>query len=484
MTWQSVALVVAWFLTPGLMAVHSPAARAASPNVLVVLSDDHAAPHLGCYGDPNIRTPNFDAFAKSAVRFDRAYVTSPQCVPSRASLMTGRSPLAAGMTRFSAALPADVTTYPELLRKAGYFTGVAGRTYHLDGATSPEIAAPIQKHDLKTFPRRLDFVKTAGPGPKCVEQFREFLDAVPQGKPFCLQLCFADPHRPLDENAIPQPHDPAKLKLPAHFPDTAAVREDFARYYDEIARLDGYFAQVLAELDKRGIAENTIVVFMGDNGAAQWRGKGTLNEFGIHVPLLVRWPGVTRGGTTSAELISGEDLAPTLLEACGQKPLKEMTGRSFAALLKGERFEGRKYVFAERGPHGSGLPGTSSAFDMGRVVVGRTHKLIYNALYHLPYDAVDFGQSPMFKEVRDLAKEKKLPEPLNALYDGRPRAMIEVYDLANDPFELTNLAGRPEAAEAERELRAALVEWMTLQRDVLPLPVTADSLKRPNQRGK
>ena len=98
-------------------------------------------------------------------------------------------------------------------------------------------------------------------------QFREFLDAVPEGKPFVLQLCFSDPHRPLDRNAIPQPHDPAKLTLPPHYPDTKLVREDFARYYDEIARFDGDFGQVLAELEKRGLAENTLVVFMGDNGA-------------------------------------------------------------------------------------------------------------------------------------------------------------------------------------------------------------------------
>ena len=172
----------------------------------------------------------------------------------------------------------------------------------------------------------------------------------------------------------------------------------------------------------------------------------------------------------SAELISGEDLAPTVLEACGQKPLKEMTGRSFAALLRGEAFAGRKYVFAERGAHGQGLPGTSSAFDLGRVVVSKTHKLIYNATFHLPYHGVDFGNSDMFKEVRELAKEKKLPDPLNALYDGRARPMIELFDLTNDASEFVNLAGKPEAAAIEAELRAALVEWMVLEHDYLPLP--------------
>ena len=106
------------------------------PNILLVLSDDHSYPHVGCYGNPDIKTPNLDRFAAQGFRFDRAYVGCPQCVPSRATIMTGRSPVGIAMTRFSAPLPMGVVTYPELLRKEGYFTGVAGRTFHLDGAAN------------------------------------------------------------------------------------------------------------------------------------------------------------------------------------------------------------------------------------------------------------------------------------------------------------------------------------------------------------
>jgi arylsulfatase A-like enzyme len=313
------------------------------PNILLVLSDDHSYPHVGCYGNPDIKTPNLDRFAAQGMRLDRAYVSCPQCVPSRAAIMTGRSPVRIAMTRFSAPLPMDVVTYPELLRAQGYFTGVAGRTFHLDGAANaPESKRVFDKYGLQTFAKRLDYVKQAGRRPEMLAQYSEFLDAVPKGKPFFLQLCFSDPHRPLDRNAIPEPHDPAKLRLPAHYPDTPAVREDFARYYDEISRFDGDFGTVLAELDRRGLAKDTLVAFTGDNGASQLRGKGTLYEFGIHVPLLVRWPGVARPGSSSAELISAEDLAPTFLDAAGVAAPKEMTGRSFARLLRGESFEGRK----------------------------------------------------------------------------------------------------------------------------------------------
>src|SRR5687768_2650047 len=109
-------------------------AGAERPNILLVISDDHSAAFVGCYGNPSIRTPNLDRFAGEGVRFDRAYVASPQCVPSRAAFMTGRSPVGIQMTRFSAPLPADVVAFPELLRsQAGYYTGICGRSYHLDG---------------------------------------------------------------------------------------------------------------------------------------------------------------------------------------------------------------------------------------------------------------------------------------------------------------------------------------------------------------
>src|SRR5262249_52031468 len=157
------------------------------------------------------------------------------------------------MTRFSAPLPRNIITYPELLRKAGWFTGVAGRTYHLDGAPTPETRELYEKERLATFPDRVDYVKTAGENAISLQQFREFLDLKPKDKPFMLQLCSNDPHRPLNTFG-PEKHDPAKLKLPAHYPDTQLVREDFARYYDEIAHFDVFFGEAMAELEKRGLA--------------------------------------------------------------------------------------------------------------------------------------------------------------------------------------------------------------------------------------
>src|SRR3954453_16509544 len=133
-----------------------PIARAGAeparrPNILLILSDDHSSPHVGCYGNKDIHTPNLDRLASEGMRFDRAYTTAPQCVPSRASILTGRHPIDIGMTRFSAALPNDVVTFPELLRKnRGYYAGLCGRTYHMQGnlLQNPAIRPHLSEEDI------------------------------------------------------------------------------------------------------------------------------------------------------------------------------------------------------------------------------------------------------------------------------------------------------------------------------------------------
>ena len=202
-------------------------AAAERPNVLLLISDDHAAAHVGCYGNADVKTPHLDRLASEGMRFERFYVGAPQCVPSRATFMTGRSPVSTTMTRFSAPLPREIVTFPELLRKAGYRTGICGRSFHLDGGrTPPETARVFEEHDLQTFDDRVDFLNSDANREHAPQLLQEFLGSVPQDSPFFLQLGFSDPHRPY--TAGPG-NTPAKnLTLPPHYPDTPAVREDFA----------------------------------------------------------------------------------------------------------------------------------------------------------------------------------------------------------------------------------------------------------------
>jgi len=445
------------------------------PNVLVFITDDHSAPHAGCYDNKDIITPNLDKFAREGMVFWRAYVTCPQCSPSRASILTGRSPVCTMTTRFATPLHRSVITYPEyLIKEAGYYAGVCGRSHHQDGPDTAD-AHPIYKElNVGTMKSRMQYVKTAGPdasggGKHQIAQFYEFMEVRDKTKPFWLQLSFSDPHRPY---TAPKVHDPESLSLPWHYPDTKGVREDFAAYYDEIHRVDGFFGRVLEYLDQNGLRENTIVIFLGDNGAAQFRGKGTLYEFGINVPLVIRWPGVVKPGGVCREIISLEDLAPTVMEAAGLRPKPDMTGISFLPILKGSPAPTRKYAFAERGAHGHNPPTEfDNVLDQGRVIVSKDYKLIYNCQPALKHAPVDFSEAPFFKELAAMHKNGRLDEKFVKLYFYNTRPLLELYDLAKDPREENNLAADKDYAGIKDALLKELITWMLQERDHLPLPI-------------
>ena len=456
------------------------AAAPARPNILFILSDDHSYPFLSCYGDANVRTPNLDRFAAQGMKFHRFFTAAPQCVPSRAAYLTGRSAVAARMTRFSSPLPRDEITFPEVLRtQAGYFTGVCGRSYHLDGSARAEGSVSgklMQQHKMRTFEERLDYVRR-GSDTEAVAQMAEFLDRKPAGKPFCLWLNFSDPHHPWNAPALDRP-DPAALKLPPHWPDLPGVREQVADYCAEVNRLDRSLQSVLELLARRGFEQDTLVIFAGDNGAALPHGKGSLYDPGCNVPFVVRWPGVVQAGGESRTLLSGEDVAPTVLAAAGLPPASRMSGRSFLPLLKGEAYAPRQYVFAERGPHGS-APVTvnmrSSGYDLARSVRSERYKFIYNATPWIPYGPVDSAGGAAWREMTAANEQGKLGPGLRATYFTSPRPVYELYDLQSDPSELKNLSGDPAVRAIEHELRVALTEKMMLDFDYLPLPALEET---------
>jgi len=444
------------------------------PNLLLILSDDHTAEFTGCYGNPVIKTPRLDRFAAEGMRLSGMFTAAPQCVPSRVAFMTGRSPIAVRMGRFSAPLPADVPTLPELLRQAGYFTGVCRRTHHLDGAASGPVSGPIyRKYGLQTMARRVDYLDVDSPPSQTVAKVEEFFSKKPAGKPFFLWVNFNDPHHPWDSNAIPQPHDRAKIPVPKYLPDLPGIREDLGRYYDEVARMDGEFQSVLEVLERRGFANNTLVMFMGDNGAAIPHGKGSLYDPGLNVPCLVRWPGRIRSGSVSQALVSGEDVTPTFLEAAGLSAPQQMSGRSFLSVLRGEAASTRNMVFAARLTHGSRPfkeATTTHTFDLSRMVRSRRYKLIYNCTPHMRYSPVDSYTERGWLEMTDEHLWGRLDPVFDQAYYGR-RTVLELYDLEKDPAELHNLAGTPELRSVERELLVAVQEKMILDWDYLPLPL-------------
>lgn len=450
------------------------------PNILILLSDDHSYPYLSCYGDPNVRTPAIDQLAAEGMKFHRYFTSAPQCVPSRAAMMTGRSPVAARMTRFSSPLPRDEMTLPELLREqANYHTGICGRSYHLDGSGQrggSAVGELLTRHGLRTFETRVDFLHNCG-DPDVAPTVHEFLTTRPADRPFFLWANFSDPHHVWNAPDSLRP-DPATLKLPPHWPDMPGVREQFADYCAEVNRLDRTIGGVLHVLREQHVLDSTLIVFLGDNGAALPHGKGSLYDLGSNVPCVVRWPGVVAAGGELRALISGEDLAPTLLAAAGLPPHSKMSGVSFLPLLKGHTYTPRQYLFVERGPHGSApvtVGMSSSGYDLARAIRSDRYKFIYNCTPWIPYGPVDSASGEAWKQMQAAHSAGLLPSEFGAAYFTTPRPVYELYDLETDPGELRNLSGNSDQAAVERELRLALAEKMILDFDYLPLPAIPES---------
>lgn len=444
------------------------------PNLVLILSDDHTAEFTGCYGNPYVRTPNLDRFASEGMRLDRFFCAAPQCVPSRAAFLTGLSPVAANMSRFSAPLPLEVKTLPDHLRPAGYFTGIVGRDHHLDGSPNGPVSGPIyRQHNLSTMARRVDFLDVSPDVGRTLSKIGEFFDKKPANSPYFLWVNFRDPHHVWDDGALTPGHDAAKLPIPAYLPDLPGVREDLRRYYDEVGRCDQDFQKVLDLIAKRAGDENTLILFLGDNGVPLPHGKGSLYDPGLHVPALARWKGRIPAASHSRALVSGEDVTPMFLEAAGLSVPAEMSGKSFLPLLRGASATHRDLVFAQRLSHGNRPmqeATTTHSFDLSRCVRNDRYKLIYNCTPHMQYSPVDSYTERSWLEMTDEHLWGRLDPKFDHAYYAK-RRVLELYDLEKDPAEFENLAGKLELRKIQRELTVALQEKMILDQDYLPLPL-------------
>jgi N-sulfoglucosamine sulfohydrolase len=440
-------------LTTGALAL-SASARAnakpakARPNIVFLFSDDHSVPDLGCYGNQAIRTPNLDAVAAGGLRFDRGYVASPQCSPSRAAILTGRTPHAVGASRLHVNAHKQTPNVPRLLREAGYHTGALRKVHQ----------GHIQR----------DFDYYGGKN----KPTADFFDQRPKDKPFFLWFGSVDPHRDYGPGAVDPPHDPATLEVPEFLPDTPEVRQDLAYYYDEIGRFDRECGELIALLEKHGVRDNTLIVMAGDNGMPFPRAKATLYEAGVRVPLLANWPGVIEGGRSTTALASLMDLAKTWLDVADAKTPTSMEGVSLVPLLTGEKESVQEQIFSERNWHDN--------WDPMRCIVTGRYKLIQNYRPEVGYiPSWDLLRSPSFKAIEEAAKGDTLKGPLN-WYRATTKPLVELYDLGADPGEWNNLAEAPEHADRVAEMQKALGKWMNQTNDFLPPPAAAYGKNRKN----
>jgi arylsulfatase A-like enzyme len=263
--------------------------------------------------------------------------------------------------------------------------------------------------------------------------------------------------------------------VPPYLPDTPEVRADLALYYDEVARLDGFVGAVLDELDRQGVANDTLVLFLSDNGRPFPRCKTTVYDSGCRTPLIARGPaGGVRAGSATRSLVGTIDITPTLLGLAGATVPAAVQGRSFAAVLRDAAAAHREFVFLEKNWH--------DFDDHARAVRSARYRYVRNAYPDVPMTPpADAVRSPTFQAMLRLFDAGRLPPEQRTCFTT-PRPAEELYDLEADPHELRNVAADPRHAEALRTHRAALDTWVRETDDRVPATRTPDGFDRRTGR--
>jgi arylsulfatase A-like enzyme len=503
-----------------LLALFSPApvlSEQDRPNILFAFADD-----WGCYASayaqvdrqPSandvVRTPHFDRLARNGVLFTHAFVTAPSCTPCRSSLLSGQYFFRTGQGAIlqGAIWDPAIPSYPLLLRDAGYHIG---ETYKVWSPGAPRDAPygsglyGFEKAGRKynQFSQNVTRMVEQGMDVEAAKQvlldevagnFQDFLDANPEGKPFCYWFGPTLVHRKWTKGSGKKYWDinPDDLegKLPSFLPDVHTVRQDFADYLGEVQAFDAGLGVLLEMLRETGKLENTIVVVSGDHGAPGFPGgKCNLYDFGVRVPLLVSMPGQKKARIVD-DLVNLMDLAPTFLEMGGVDIPDVMTGRSLVPVLEsrksGQVDPGRTWVITGRERHvararDGQLPYPQRAlrtteylyiinfkpdrwpmgnpYNLGPDMMPDTSTLENNTFVTFG----DLDASPTKAWIVERRNDEKYRGYYEYAFNKRPGE--ELYVLADDPDQVHNVAGEPDYAEIQGRLRQQLLEELKSLKD-------------------
>jgi N-sulfoglucosamine sulfohydrolase len=325
-------------LLPALLLFFSAdAAAQRKPNIIVFISDDQQQQDVGCYGNTDVRTPNMDRLAAQGMKFTRAYAASPMCTPSRSALFTGLYPFRNGSQMNHFSVQPGVKSLPHYLQPLGYRVVLSGKTH-----ISPAGAFPFEYIGEK-FGRYEPIEERVDKDKETVRFIQQHFSEHPD-QPLCLFMAVWLPHVPWMPN---RDFDPARLKVPPYLADTRETREALAAYYQSISTTDEVLGEVLQAVERSGQQDNTVFMFVSDQGPQFPGAKWTVYDRGLRVPLIVRWPKKIKAGAVSDALISLTDITPTLVNLAGGKAPQGLDGKSFAGVLQGGPAPARPYIFAE-----------------------------------------------------------------------------------------------------------------------------------------
>jgi N-sulfoglucosamine sulfohydrolase len=432
-------------------------------NVVLIVTDDQGQ-DAGCYGNPVIKTPHLDALAADGTRFRNAYCTTASCSPSRSVILTGLFNHANGQYGLQHAVHHfqsfdGIQSLPVLLSEAGYRTARIGK-FHV----APE--------SVYRFEEALP--GNARNPVAMAERCRAFVEAS-SDKPFFLYFCTADPHRGggKAEEITEQPdrfgnkprgqsypgiepvhYNPADVIVPSFLPDTPACRAELAQYYESVSRADAGLGRLIEILEAAGKYDDTLIVYIADNGIPFPGAKTGTYEPGIRLPCVVRDPRAKRRGVVSEAMVSWVDITPTILDYAGVKPPENgmLHGRSFLPILDQEQPRGWDEIFASHTFH------EVTMYYPMRVVRNGRYKLIWNIAHPLPFPfASDLWGSATWQDAIRRGPEAPYGKRTIRTFTHRPK--FELYDLEQDPDELHNLADDPEHRQVFDELQRRLKDF-------------------------
>src|SRR4030095_12166313 len=431
-------------------------------NVLLFTADDLDRNSLACFGStvPDI-SPNIDRFAAQSIRFEKAFVNASICVPCRGIIATGLYGNNSGVNGFKKMK--EGSTIPlimEILRSHGYAVGILGKLSH----STPKIDF---KWDYQFDQQDLGF----GRSPSLYYQrTKNFLDECRRlKKPFYFMVNSHDPHRPFfnpkdsqsrKQEAPSRIYSTTEIEVPDFLPDLPNVREELSYYYNSTRRLDDTFGKVMQALEESGYADNTLVMFISDNGIAVPFAKANVYYASNRSPFIIQWPGVTKPGSVNrTDIISIVDFLPTVLETLNVPLPEKIDGRSFLPLLKGKPQSGRDKAYMEIDYKAGG-----GATPM-RSVITKRWSYIYNAWADGERMYGNNNEGLTMKAMDEVAKIDSLIAARVKVY--RLRMPEELYDIQNDPACLHNLINDPELKQQLNVLRKDLESWMIKTNDPL-----------------
>jgi N-sulfoglucosamine sulfohydrolase len=436
------------------------------PNVLLFTMDDLAADTPGCFGGRRDVTPTLDRFARESLSFHRAHVPLAVCQPSRSALMTGRYPHRNGAEGFEPVRD-DVPILIELLRGRDYLTGILGKVNHLE---------PVERYgwDYASDQEALGMGRDPAIYARAVADVFDLAKA--RRRPFFLMVNSHDPHRPFHGSAqerksftpeelatVPPPNkvfDADDVAVPGFLPDLPDVRTELAQYLSSARRADEVLAAVLAKLDAAGLADDTIVIFMADNGMSFPFAKANCYPQSTRTPLIIRWPGRTRPGVDRKHVVSTMDLFPTLCRAAGANLPEGLDGRDLTPLIEGRRDSSRDRVHTVFHETSAG----------GRYEIRCTQDDRWAYIWNgwsdgtKRYQAENMNGLTWPAMTSASATDPAVADRVDFYLYRTPE---ELYDLHQDPNCLRNLIPangepvRPELRTVLRRQRAAMTGWMT-----------------------